>query len=377
MKIALCFSGQPREFAQTWKYWWFNLIRYDLDVYIHTWNTIDESDSKILNSGAAQEYIDLYKPRKFLVEDYTKELKQRLYQESGLEKYQKEVKERKLRPNKNIRADYPCRFCNILACKDTNGFLCKACGGRHAHNWIAKLYSEKKSVELLEDNYDLVIVSRPDLTLLEKPNFKLTNKVVFPKGLFQPNKWTDPPPERARLPDQIYWTNQPNIKKITGLYERVYDISAASIKTTFFACYTHTCLPIYIRKEGLEIEYGELDYYLYRDLGERQTKKMSRIHKQIIQISEDKGDHLYIELALPGFSKKDIKVSWASDKLVVMKTGAPVATLSHFFESSSFDVSANTYDINKIKTRMENGILQIECYKRENPIETTKEFQVD
>ena len=42
MKIALCFSGQPRSYEKGFEYYKKNLLdHYDVDVFIHTWDTDD------------------------------------------------------------------------------------------------------------------------------------------------------------------------------------------------------------------------------------------------------------------------------------------------------------------------------------------------
>ena len=42
MKIALCFSGQPRSYEKGYEYYKKNLLdHYDVDVFIHTWDTDD------------------------------------------------------------------------------------------------------------------------------------------------------------------------------------------------------------------------------------------------------------------------------------------------------------------------------------------------
>jgi len=52
MKIALCFSGQPRSFEAGYQYYKKNLLeKYDVDVFIHTWS-----------SPAAYDFINLYRP---------------------------------------------------------------------------------------------------------------------------------------------------------------------------------------------------------------------------------------------------------------------------------------------------------------------------
>ena len=47
MKIALCFSGQPRSYEKGYEYYKKNLLdHYDVDVFIHTWDTDDMEDRK-------------------------------------------------------------------------------------------------------------------------------------------------------------------------------------------------------------------------------------------------------------------------------------------------------------------------------------------
>ena len=59
MKIALCFSGEARSFEKGYEYYKHNLLNFhDVDVFIHTWN----------NPGV-EKYIELYKPRAYLIED--------------------------------------------------------------------------------------------------------------------------------------------------------------------------------------------------------------------------------------------------------------------------------------------------------------------
>jgi hypothetical protein len=55
MKIALCLSGQARSWKQGYEYYKRNLLdRYDVDVFIHTWD-FPERD----------EYLKLYNPKAF------------------------------------------------------------------------------------------------------------------------------------------------------------------------------------------------------------------------------------------------------------------------------------------------------------------------
>lgn len=59
MKIALCFSGQPRSFEKGYEYYRKNLLEENqVDIFIHSWNT-----------EYNQRLIELYKPKSYLFED--------------------------------------------------------------------------------------------------------------------------------------------------------------------------------------------------------------------------------------------------------------------------------------------------------------------
>lgn len=59
VKIALCFSGQPRALYDGYEYFNRNLLSlYDVDVFVHSWNS--EFNDAV---------VDLYKPKLFLFED--------------------------------------------------------------------------------------------------------------------------------------------------------------------------------------------------------------------------------------------------------------------------------------------------------------------
>lgn len=63
MKIALCFSGEPRSFQKGYEYYKRNLLNdYDVDVYIHTWN-----------KDGVQDLLALYNPKSYLIETKPKD----------------------------------------------------------------------------------------------------------------------------------------------------------------------------------------------------------------------------------------------------------------------------------------------------------------
>jgi hypothetical protein len=83
MKIALCFSGQPRFAENGYPYYKGNLIdHYDTDTFVHIWNDPDKVGLPY-EGGLGQKYdiqspetpskiLDLYKPKKFLCEPQKK-----------------------------------------------------------------------------------------------------------------------------------------------------------------------------------------------------------------------------------------------------------------------------------------------------------------
>lgn len=66
MKVALCFSGQPRYLAQTYTYWRDCIInRYNTDVFVHTWkNPVD----LVHNQWVTDTVNSIYKPVAFQFE---------------------------------------------------------------------------------------------------------------------------------------------------------------------------------------------------------------------------------------------------------------------------------------------------------------------
>ena len=51
MKIALCFSGEPRAFEKGYEYYKRNLLDlHDVDVYIHSWKREDRKSTRLNSS---------------------------------------------------------------------------------------------------------------------------------------------------------------------------------------------------------------------------------------------------------------------------------------------------------------------------------------
>lgn len=66
MRVALCFSGQPRYLMQTYPYWRNCIIdRYSADVFVHTWKTpLDPAH----NQWVSDTVVSLYNPVSFQFE---------------------------------------------------------------------------------------------------------------------------------------------------------------------------------------------------------------------------------------------------------------------------------------------------------------------
>lgn len=162
MKIALCFSGQPRAYKKSYEYYKKNLLdHYDVDIYIHTWTMPD----------GGQELLDLLKPKAYQFEDVPPC--------DANEKYTR---------TPNAR-DYP-----------------------PYNNWM-QIYSMYKVSKLIEGHYDWVIRSRTDFALNRLiPFAELDNT-----KLYIPN--CCPSPDRDTGNDQFAFSSQENMMKHMSVFE--------------------------------------------------------------------------------------------------------------------------------------------------------------
>jgi len=164
MKIAACFSGQARSFDLGYQYQHHNLFsRYDVDVYIHTWNF-----------ARSQELLDLYQPVKYKFEDA-------------------------------LAVDCS-RYTNTA---DTT-----------KHPQIATysmFYSMNESRKLLEGNYDWVVRIRTDWALNVVYDFANldSSKIYIP---YEPHVDY---PERDGGNDQFAFGSQENIAKYMSTFENI------------------------------------------------------------------------------------------------------------------------------------------------------------
>jgi hypothetical protein len=145
MKIAICISGQPRNFKQSYKSLKkYFLNKYNCDIYFHTWK-INNFESTNFGFGNNQysltendynELIELYQPKKYILEQ-------------------------------------PIVF-------DASGYKCPI-WRQPLNNTLSMFYSLYKSFQLIEEKYDYVIRTRFDIDY-SKFNLKLPQEgIILPE----------------------------------------------------------------------------------------------------------------------------------------------------------------------------------------------------
>lgn len=167
MKIALCFSGQPRGLSIAHSYYKTNLLDfYDVDVFCHSWNS--DLNDKILS---------LYRPKDYLFENA------------------KFTEEDNLRyTNTPDPSKWPPRFT------------------------LSAFYSINESKKLFQKfgvEYDFVIKTRYDYAL----NVKIPFEELSNKKLYMPN--CRMVPERNFGNDQFAFSSGINMGKYMSTYENI------------------------------------------------------------------------------------------------------------------------------------------------------------
>jgi hypothetical protein len=127
MKIAICISGQPRNFKQSYESLKLNFLdKYDCDVYFHTWETSNFESTNFgvgayrfsVDENGYDELVELYKPKNFILEK-------------------------------------PIVF-------DASGYTCPI-WRQPLNNTLSMYYSIYKSFQLIDGDYDYVVRTRFDI----------------------------------------------------------------------------------------------------------------------------------------------------------------------------------------------------------------------
>jgi hypothetical protein len=159
MRIAICISGQPRNFKQSYtslkKYF---LDKHDCDIYFHSWKTPSFESTNFgggnhqyqLNEEDYNELVELYQPKNYILEQ-------------------------------------PIVF-------DASGYQCPI-WRQPLNNTLSMFYSIYKSFQLIEGEYNYVIRTRFDL------DYSLFN--------------LEPPENNINIPE---WNTDPNVKH-RGFYD--------------------------------------------------------------------------------------------------------------------------------------------------------------
>jgi len=149
MKLAICISGQPRNFKQSYESLkTYFLDKYDCDIYFHTWKT-DSFESTNFGFGNQQynlnekdfnDLINLYQPKNYILES-------------------------------------PIIF-------DASNYKCPI-WRQPLNNTLSMFYSIYRSFQLIEENYDYVIRTRFDI------NYSKFNLEFPEEGIILPEWNTD------------------------------------------------------------------------------------------------------------------------------------------------------------------------------------------
>jgi len=177
MKLAICLSGKfcgknPRGEKQEFRIPCFflkkNIIADQVDVFIHGWDD-DPEESK--------ELIKFYQPKKHLLE-------------------------------KQITFNHPYKNYNFVP---SGPWATNKCIDIH----YSRFYSLKKSVEMVDDSYDMILISRFDTVFYEKFDVNKLNKEDF-----YISHW-DALKDGYGFNDGWFLSSTKNIKSLAKIYDRL------------------------------------------------------------------------------------------------------------------------------------------------------------
>jgi hypothetical protein len=143
MKIAICLygkftgrnlRGEIQGFQIPYKYLKKNVLNCNTDIFIHGWNDDYKETKKLLKITKPKNYI-IEKQKKFYIKDFSK-----------------------LFLSKNNNSD------------EINNYI---------FNSYSRFYSLKKAVSLVDNSYDIILISRFDCIFYKKINFNLFNPKNF------------------------------------------------------------------------------------------------------------------------------------------------------------------------------------------------------
>jgi len=124
---------------------------------------------------------------------------------------------------------------------------------------------------------------------------------------------------------------------------------------------------------------------LFNEVFERQSNERELTYKPAANVREDEKNYT-IELALPGFSKDEIKISFEEEILTITAgrqpkedVSGPKYTWNEFGYKSKYERSfqlPETVDADNISAAFENGILLVTLPKKEVQPSAVKEITI-
>jgi hypothetical protein len=190
MKIAVCYSGGLRTFKKCYAQNHQTISKLgEIDYYISTWELpcytkVARYDDTLAINGSTI-YDDLLRPDEFVTEEYL----------SNLLKFKKIDIEPMSKMHEIIKPyeDYPWHI-------------------MHPARLISQYYKMNRCNSLVEDEYDIVIRIRPDVTISELPDID-TSKIIINHMVY-----VDYPSLIDGVNEMIYISTQENMHKICNIY---------------------------------------------------------------------------------------------------------------------------------------------------------------
>ena len=208
MKIAVCFSGQPRTWKQCYKSWdnLFSRFVAEIDYFYHLWNfnSLPQADTVIPQYISQEEIYEIeaiLKPKKMMIDDYDKN---------------RQV----IRDVRELGNHYP------------------HLGGTPVYHTGAQLYSHMQSARLkrqyeIENNfeYDICFKMRTDLIADQASidnflrNFKTPQTNTIYSGCIKATKF-----DFAKVVDLSYYSDSSTFDKLAEFYNFLPSIGNAPFK---------------------------------------------------------------------------------------------------------------------------------------------------
>lgn len=185
MNVALCISGMPRTFRKTFHSIEKNILkRYSPDVFISTWDCKDKDDQWHVDEDPL-ELIDFYKPKRWDIELY----------------------------NKDVRDSFGAMFKNVKQFQRADRIV-------PMYYKICRSFSHMREFSnLTGKKYDVIIRYRPDMYF--KQNFVIPD--IKPNNIYFPKNYIN-----FGVSDVFFLCPQRVAEEISGphgVYNKIFDLT--------------------------------------------------------------------------------------------------------------------------------------------------------